>query len=323
MTTVTKFLTVAFYHFAEIQNYQAFQGPLLNFCNAQNIKGTILLAEEGINGTVSGQKDAVLALIQYIKYDKLFNDKFNTLSYKESWASANPFYRMKVRLKKEIVALGVKGISPTKKVGQYIKPEDWNQLLQDPEVVVIDTRNDYEFDIGTFKNAVNPKTKTFREFPKFVENKLDPKQHKKVAMFCTGGIRCEKATSLMLEKGFQEVYHLQGGILKYLETVPEKESLWQGECFVFDQRVAVKHNLVEGDYDQCYACRHPLSPAELKSNQYQAGIACPYCYNALSEEKKASVKERQKQIELARLRGEDHIGKVIKRKEFKNESNEC
>ncbi len=317
MTTVTKFLTVAFYHFAEILNYQAFQGPLLKFCNKQNIKGTILLADEGINGTVSGQKDAVLALIQYIKYDKIFNDKFNTLSYKESWASANPFYRMKVRLKKEIVALGVKGISPTKKVGQYIKPEEWNQLLQDPEVVVIDTRNDYEFDIGTFKNAVNPKTKTFREFPKFVENKLDPKQHKKVAMFCTGGIRCEKATSLMLEKGFQEVYHLQGGILKYLETVPEKESLWQGECFVFDQRVAVKHNLVEGDYDQCYACRHPLSPAELKSNQYQAGIACPYCYNALSEEKKASVKERQKQIELARLRGEDHIGKVIKRKELK------
>ena len=317
MTTVTKFLTVAFYHFAEIQNYQVFQGPLLNFCNAQNIKGTILLADEGINATVSGQKDAVLALIQYIKYDKLFNDKFNRLSYKESWASANPFYRMKVRLKKEIVALGVKGISPTKKVGQYIKPEEWNQLLQDPEVVVIDTRNDYEFDIGTFKNAVNPKTKTFREFPKFVENKLDPKQHKKIAMFCTGGIRCEKATSLMLEKGFQEVYHLQGGILKYLETVPEKESLWQGECFVFDQRVAVKHNLIEGDYDQCYACRHPLSPAELKSNQYQAGIACPYCYNALSEEKKASVKERQKQIELAKLRGEDHIGKVIKRKELK------
>ena len=164
MTTVTKFLTVAFYHFAEIQNYQAFQGPLLNFCNAQNIKGTILLAEEGINGTVSGQKDAVLALIQYIKYDKLFNDKFNTLSYKESWASANPFYRMKVRLKKEIVALGVKGISPTKKVGQYIKPEEWNQLLQDPEVVVIDTRNDYEFDIGTFKNAVNPKRKRFVNF---------------------------------------------------------------------------------------------------------------------------------------------------------------
>ena len=323
MTTVTKFLTVAFYHFAEIQNYQAFQDPLLNFCNVQNIKGTILLAEEGINGTVSGQKDAVLALIQYIKYDKIFNDKFNTLSYKESWASTNPFYRMKVRLKKEIVALGVKGISPIKKVGQYIKPEDWNQLLQDPEIVLIDTRNDYEFDIGTFKNAVNPKTKTFREFPKFVENKLDPKQHKKIAMFCTGGIRCEKATSLMLKKGFQEVYHLQGGILKYLETVPEKESLWQGECFVFDQRVAVKHNLVEGDYDQCYACRHPLSPAELKSNQYQAGIACPYCYNSLSEEKKAGVKERQKQIELARLRGEDHIGKVIKKREFKNESNEC
>jgi len=311
MTTVTKFLTVAFYHFAEIQNYQAFQDPLLNFCNVQNIKGTILLAEEGINGTVSGQKDAVLALIQYIKYDKIFNDKFNTLSYKESWASTNPFYRMKVRLKKEIVALGVKGISPIKKVGQYIKPEDWNQLLQDPEIVLIDTRNDYEFDIGTFKNAVNPKTKTFREFPKFVENKLDPKQHKKIAMFCTGGIRCEKATSLMLKKGFQEVYHLQGGILKYLETIPEEESLWSGECFVFDQRVAVAHGLQEGQYDQCYACRHPLSPKEMVSNHYVKGVSCPYCHDKLTDDKKASVIERQKQIELAKLRGEVHIGKSL------------
>jgi UPF0176 protein len=311
MTTVTKFLTVAFYHFAEIQNYQAFQDPLLNFCNAQNIKGTILLAEEGINGTVSGQKDAVLALIQYIKYDKIFTDKFNTLSYKESWTSTNPFYRMKVRLKKEIVALGVKGISPTKKVGQYIKPEEWNQLLQDPEVVVIDTRNDYEFDIGTFKNAVNPKTKTFREFPKFVESKLDPKQHKKIAMFCTGGIRCEKATSFMLKKGFQEVYHLQGGILKYLETVPEEESLWNGECFVFDQRVAVTHGLQEGQYDQCYACRHPLSPKEMVSNHYIKGVICPYCHDKLTDDKKASVIERQKQIELAKLRGEVHIGKSL------------
>ena len=311
MTTVTKFLTVAFYHFAEIQTYQAFQDPLLNFCNTQNIKGTILLAEEGINATISGQKDAVLALIQYIKYDKIFNDKFNTLSYKESWASTNPFYRMKVRLKKEIVALGVKGISPIKKVGQYIKPEDWNQLLQDPEIVLIDTRNDYEFDIGTFKNAVNPKTKTFREFPKFVENKLDPKQHKKIAMFCTGGIRCEKATSFMLKKGFQEVYHLQGGILKYLETIPEEESLWSGECFVFDQRVAVAHGLQEGQYDQCYACRHPLSPKEMVSNHYVKGVSCPYCHDKLTDDKKASVIERQKQIELAKLRGEVHIGKSL------------
>jgi UPF0176 protein len=215
---------------------------------------------------------------------------------------------MKVRLKKEIVALGVDGVSPSDKVGKYINPEDWNKLIEDPDTIVIDTRNNYEVDIGTFKNAINPQTLSFREFPTFVEKKLRDNKQKKVAMFCTGGIRCEKATSLMLEEGFEDVYHLKGGILKYLETIPKDKSLWEGECFVFDQRVAVTHGLDEGQYDQCYACRHPLSPEELESNQYTKGISCPYCINKLSDKKKAGVIERQKQIMLSKSKGENHIG---------------
>jgi len=221
---------------------------------------------------------------------------------------------MKVRLKKEIVALGVPGVSPIKKVGQYVKPSDWNQLISDPDTIVIDTRNGYEVDIGSFKGSINPNTETFREFPMYLDKKLTPDKNKKIAMFCTGGIRCEKATSLMLEKGFASVYHLQGGILKYLEEVPKEESLWEGECFVFDQRVAVTHNLLEGDYDQCYACRHPLSPNEIKSAEYSPGVSCPYCYNKLSVEKRDSVIERQKQILLAKARGESHIGKKLSKK---------
>jgi len=203
-----------------------------------------------------------------------------------------------------------------KHVGQYVDPQDWNALISDPETVIIDTRNDYEYDIGTFKNAVNPNTKTFREFPEYVKKHLDPKTTKKVAMFCTGGIRCEKATSYLLDEGFEEVYHLKGGILKYLEHVPKDESLWDGECFVFDQRVSVTHGLEEGIYDQCYACRHPLSPEELLSPLYQKGQSCPYCHDQLSEEKKAALKERQKQMELAKARGEVHIGREFKDTQF-------
>jgi UPF0176 protein len=215
---------------------------------------------------------------------------------------------MKVRLKKEIVALGIDEVSPAKKVGQYVNPEDWNALIEDPNTIVIDTRNNYEVDIGSFKNAINPQTESFREFPTFVEKNLKDNKQKKVAMFCTGGIRCEKATSLMLEKGFEDVYHLKGGILKYLENIPKEKSLWEGECFVFDQRVAVTHGLDEGKYDQCYACRHPLSPKELESDQYTKGISCPYCFNKLSDKKKAGVTERQKQIMLSKSKGINHIG---------------
>lgn len=308
---MSRFLTTAFYHFVDLPAYQELQSPIQEFCDQHDIKGTILLASEGINGTLSAQDPSILAFHEYIKTDALFNGKFKALSHKESIASSNPFYRMKVRLKKEIVALGVPGISPTKRVGQYVKPQDWNALISDPDTIIIDTRNGYEVDIGTFKGAINPKTETFREFPGYVDCELLTHKGKKIAMFCTGGIRCEKATSLMLEKGFDEVYHLQGGILKYLEEVPKEESLWQGECFVFDQRVAVTHNLEEGDYDQCYACRHPLSPNEMASEDYRPGISCPYCFNKHSPEKKASVGERQKQMLLAKARGEAHIGKVI------------
>lgn len=307
------FLTVAFYHFVTLDKKNNIQEHVYNFCEANNIKGTILLADEGINGTISGKEKNIRDFLIFIKKEGLFNGVFSKLEHKESWASKNPFYRMKVRLKKEIVALGVDGVSPTKNVGKYVKPEEWNNLISDPNTIIIDTRNHYEVDIGTFKNATNPNTSTFRELPSFIEENLDPKTPKKIAMFCTGGIRCEKATSLMLDKGFKDVYHLEGGILKYLKTIDKDKSLWEGECFVFDQRVAVTHGLNEGKYDQCYACRHPLSPDEMNSSHYIKGISCPYCYNKLTNEKKSSVIERQKQIELAKLRGEDHIGKQLNR----------
>ena len=302
------YLTIAFYQFVRLENIEQLQAFILKFCQKNNIKGTILLASEGINGTISGQKNNIHEFLKFIKTDSFLKGNFKNLEHKESWASKNPFYRMKVRLKKEIVALGVEGISPTKKVGKYVNPEDWNALINDPNTIVIDTRNNYEVDIGTFKNSINPQTETFRELPSFVEKNLEDKKQKKVAMFCTGGIRCEKATSLMLEKGFEDVYHLKGGILKYLENIPKEESLWEGECFVFDQRVAVTHGLEEGQYDQCYACRHPLSPDELKSDKYTKGISCPYCYNKLTDKKKAGVTERQKQIMLSKSKGSNHIG---------------
>ncbi len=307
-----KFLTAALYKFVSLPHYANLQAHILSACEVNRIKGTILLASEGINGTIAGLPDDIYAVLNFLRTDALFEGKFADLEHKESCADEHPFYRMKVKLKKEIVTLGVAGVSPTKQVGTYVQPQDWNALISDPDVILIDTRNDYEVDIGTFKGAIDPKTTTFREFPEYVAKNLDKTKHKKVAMFCTGGIRCEKASSYMMDQGFEEVFHLQGGILKYLETVPEQESLWQGECFVFDQRVAVKHNLEVGEFDQCYACRHPLSPAEMQSEQYTPGISCPYCYNTISEEKRASLTERQKQVILAKKRGEAHIGEKQK-----------
>ena len=309
---MSKFLTAALYKFVSLPNYKSLQAPILEACISNNIKGTLLIAEEGINSTIAGLPQDIHNLLHFLRSDALFENCFADLEHKESFASEHPFYRMKVKLKKEIVTLGVPGVSPTKKVGTYVKPEDWNALISDPDVILIDTRNDYEVDIGTFKGAIDPKTTTFREFPDYVAEHFDKTKHKKVAMFCTGGIRCEKASSYMMDQGFEEVYHLQGGILKYLETVPEAESMWEGECFVFDQRVAVKHNLEVGEFDQCYACRHPLSPAEMQSTQYTAGISCPYCYDKLTEEKKASLTERQKQVILAKQRGQAHIGEKQK-----------
>lgn len=304
------FLTTAMYHFADLPHFEKLREPLLQFCIAREIKGTLLLAYEGINGTVAGSEKSTRELLDYLKNDPIFEDKFKGLGHKESWSDKHPFYRMKVKLKKEIVTLGIPGVSPTKIVGTYVKPKDWNAIISDPEVVLIDTRNDYEYAIGSFKNAINPKTNTFREFPEYVKSHFDPKKHKKVAMFCTGGIRCEKASSYMMNEGFDEVYHLEGGILKYLEEVTPEESLWQGECFVFDQRVAIKHGLEVGEFDQCYACRYPLSKDDMKSNKYTPGISCPHCFNTHTPEKLKSLTERQKQVILAKNRGLNHIGQV-------------
>jgi UPF0176 protein len=306
------YLTTAMYHFVSLPHYKKLREPLLNFCVSQSIKGTLLLADEGINGTVAGSEKSIHAFLDFLKNDPFFDSNFKNLSHKESWSDQHPFYRMKVKLKKEIVTLGVPGVSPTKIVGKYVKPQDWNKIISDPEVVLIDTRNDYEYAIGTFKDAINPKTTTFREFPEFIKTHFDPKKHKKVAMFCTGGIRCEKASSFMMSEGFDEVYHLEGGILKYLEEVKPENSLWQGECFVFDQRVAIKHGLEVGNYDQCYACRYPLTQDDIKSEQYTPGISCPNCYKTHTTKKLKSLTERQRQVILAKERGVHHIGEKSK-----------
>jgi UPF0176 protein len=305
------YLTTTFYHFVKIEEYKKLQPVIQKFCDKSFIKGTILLASEGINGTLSADEKNINGFHHFIKNDERFKNKFKNISHKESWAKKNPFYRMKVKLKKEIVTLGVEGISPTKRVGKYVKPDEWNELISDPDTIIIDTRNTYEVDIGSFKGAVNPKTKSFRELPQFLEKNIKKYKGKKIAMFCTGGIRCEKATSFLVEKGIENVFHLQGGILKYLEKISKEKSLWEGECFVFDQRVAVTHKLKEGKYNQCFACRHPLSPDEMLSEQYKKGTSCPYCYNKLSNKKKSSLLERQKQIDLSRIKGEEHIGKII------------
>ncbi|RVT47204.1 rhodanese-related sulfurtransferase [Rheinheimera sediminis] len=302
------YVVAALYKFVALPDYVALRDTLYQHLVLNKVKGTLLLAEEGINGTICGPREGIDAMQQWFKAD----NRFDGMSYKESLADEQAFYRTKVKLKKEIVTMGVEGINPAHIVGTYVKGEAWNQLISAPDTIVIDTRNDYEVAIGTFKNAVNPNTTSFREFPEWAEQNLDKSKHKKVAMFCTGGIRCEKSTAFLKEQGFEEVYHLDGGILKYLEEVPEPESLWQGECFVFDQRVAVKHGLEQGSYDQCYACRMPLSQEEMKSPLYVQGLSCPHCHDKITDEQKASFAERQKQIALAKERGEQHIrdGKV-------------
>ena len=294
----------ALYHFATLEDYQSMRQPLQSFCEQQAIKGSLLLAREGINGTVAGSKQAIDALLAYLHADS----RLQNLEHKTSLASAMPFYRMKVKLKKEIVTLGVEGVDPNVCVGTYVPPKEWNAIISDPEVLVLDTRNDYEYEIGTFKGALDPHTETFREFPDYVAKHCDNKQHKKVAMFCTGGIRCEKASAFMLQQGYETVYHLKGGILKYLEEVPAEESLWQGECFVFDERVSVKHGLQEGQYTLCHGCRWPLSKEDLASEHYEEGICCARCYADLTDEKRARLAERQKQSRLAQARGEHHLG---------------
>jgi len=301
---MTECVITALYKFVTLADYEDIKDPLQDFCRSQEIKGTLLLAQEGINGTVAGSRSAIDALLAYFKKDA----RLANVEYKQSFAEENPFYRMKVKLKREIVTLGVEGIDPNKEVGQYVKPQDWNALISDPDVILVDTRNDYEVDIGTFKGAVDPKTTNFREFPEYVHDNLDPKKHKKVAMFCTGGIRCEKASAFMLNEGFEEVYHLQGGVLKYLEEVPEAESLWQGECFVFDNRVSVDHSLQQGHYDMCHACRHPISKQDKESPDYEEGVSCHHCIGEKTAEDRERFAQRQQQIQLANEQGRHHIG---------------
>lgn len=285
-------VVATFYKFVRLPDCAKTRQPLLAYCLQQGIKGTILLAQEGINGTIAGDRSSIDAVLADLRTDPRLAD----LAHKESAADAPPFDRMKVKLKKEIVTIGLPNIDPNDQVGTYVQPQDWNALISDPEVMVIDTRNDYEVAIGSFKGAQNPATESFREFPEYVQQQIDPTQHKKVALFCTGGIRCEKASSFLKAQGFQEVYHLQGGILKYLETVPAEKSLWQGECFVFDQRIAVQHGLAEGSYEMCRACGHPISAIDRASSNYEEGICCPHCINQLTAEKRDRQIARSQQI---------------------------
>ncbi|WP_318510381.1 oxygen-dependent tRNA uridine(34) hydroxylase TrhO [Photobacterium leiognathi] len=304
---MSQYVVCALYKFVALDDYQQIQQiqqPLKDLLEANNIRGTLLLASEGINGTVAGKRESINALLKWFKQDPRLAD----VVYKESFSAEQPFNRTKVKLKKEIVTMGVEGIDPRHVVGTYVKPKEWNALISDPDVVLVDTRNDYEVDIGTFKNAVNPNTETFREFPQYVKDNLDPNKHKKVAMFCTGGIRCEKSTAYMKEQGFEEVYHLEGGILKYLEEVPQEESMWEGDCYVFDGRVAVNHQLEKSDYDVCNACRLPITEQDKASEHFEQGVSCPKCIDKHSDEQKARFREREKQVQLANARGETHVG---------------
>jgi Predicted sulfurtransferase len=294
----------ALYHFVRLEDFKSLRQPLLDLMQQQQVRGTLLLAHEGINGTIAGSRKGIDAVLEWLRRDSRLAD----LDTKESFSEEMPFYRSKVKLKKEIVTMGVEGIDPKRVVGTYVEPEDWNDLISDPDVTLIDTRNDYEFNIGSFEQAVNPKTETFREFPDYVKDNLNPKKHKKVAMFCTGGIRCEKSTAYLKEQGFEEVYHLKGGILKYLKEVPKEETMWQGECFVFDNRVAVNHDLEKGQYDQCYACRYPITEDDKQSEHYQQGVSCPHCYDKTTEEQRQQFAMREKQMQLAKKRGDAHLG---------------
>ena len=291
-------VVAALYKFVTLKDFQSLRAPMLVAMKTHGVKGTLLLAQEGINGTVSGTRTGIDGFLSELKKDRRFAD----LDHKESYCVENPFYRSKVKVKKEIVTIGIEGVDPNLEVGTYVEAQDWNALIADPDVLLIDTRNDYEVALGTFEGAADPHTTTFGQFPDYVEKNLHNSRQQKVAMFCTGGIRCEKASSYMRRLGFKEVYHLKGGILKYLEVVSAEESKWQGECFVFDHRIAVGQGLVPTALEMCHGCRMPLADGDKQSMQYEEGVSCPKCFANLSEKSKASARERQKQMDLAKLR---------------------
>ncbi len=307
-STATPIIVCALYRFVRLDDYRALRSPLLAVMEQHGIHGTLLLAREGINGTIAGTRAAVDALLDWLQRDT----RLAGIGCRESVTDRPPFKRSRVKLKKEIVTLGVAGLDPNHVVGSYVGPSEWNALISDPDVLLVDTRNDYEIRIGTFRNAINPGTATFREFPGFVRDTLDPVLHRKVAMFCTGGIRCEKSTAYLRQQGFSEVYHLRGGILNYLEQIPEHASLWQGECFVFDERVTVNHRLEQGSYTLCHACRMPVSAGDMESNDYRPGMSCPHCASRLSPRQRARFTEREKQARLASARGEPHMGSAAR-----------
>ena len=306
MQDSNEILVATLYKFFKVDDLVALQDQLYAICNKNNVMGTILIANEGVNGTISAKPKEIEKTLISIQKD----DRFSEIEIKYSSTNKQPFHKMRVRLKKEIVTIGLPEINPNKTVGTYVKPEEWNDIISDPDVILIDTRNKFEIKIGSFKNALDPRTTSFRDFPEWVKKFKQDKTNtnKKIAMYCTGGIRCEKASSLMKEEGFNEVYHLQGGILKYLEQIEKEKSLWEGECFVFDDRVCLTENLEVGSYKMCFACRMPITEDELNDDRYEEGISCLYCYDKTTKDKKERFESRQKQIELSKLRGEKHIG---------------
>ena len=298
------YTVAALYHFTRFDDPAALQGPLLDLCKSKGVMGTLLLAKEGVNGTIAGDRAGIDAVLAHLRALPGCAD----LVWKESTASVAPFHRMKVRLKKEIVTMGQPDVDPVARVGNYVDPADWNDLISAPDVAVIDTRNDYEVAIGTFEGAVDPQTKSFGEFPEWWEKNKHRFHNKKVAMFCTGGIRCEKSTNYLMGQGVEEVYHLKGGILKYLEEVPQEQSKWDGDCFVFDARVSVGHGLEEGPHILCHACRRPIVPEDKTHPAFEQGVSCHQCIDETTEEDKGRFRERQKQMQLAKERGTHHIG---------------
>ena len=310
---MSQLLVAAFYAFTPLDatRREMLLERLPTLARDGDVLGSVLVAQEGVNGTISGPEAGVDAVLEHLRGSlDLCDHHYARLEVKRTWAYKPVFRRFKARRKKEIVTIGVGSVDPRASVGTYVEPENWNALVDDPDTLVIDTRNSYETAIGTFEGAIDPGTESFRDFPQWAETTLRPlieqEGTKRIAMFCTGGIRCEKASSFMLKEGFEEVYHLKGGVLNYLEKVPEEQSLWRGECFVFDNRVTVRHDLTEGEHEQCHACRMPISQEDMQSSAYEPGISCPHCIDSLPEKTRAAARERQRQIELAKARGEPH-----------------